>query len=148
MGDSGDWERGGCEGAGAAGWGEGERAQFWYWEEGVGEGDRAGWDREMGEGESERVEGGLRAEAESSENLEVEGHGREGVNTRQTGAWPESGEGKGGRFILELFRYRYGLKSSIVSTQVYVPIRYHHLTSSFTTQAENITNTAVLCCVR
>lgn len=36
----------------------------------MGEGQRDGWDSESGEGDWERAEGGLRAEAESSENLE------------------------------------------------------------------------------
>ena len=35
-----------------------------------------------------------------------------------------------------------------VSMRVYAPIPFHHLTSSFTTHAENISNTTVLCCVR
>lgn len=65
MGESGEWQRGGCEGCG-----EGERPQLGYWEGGVGEGQREGWDSESGEGDWERAEGGLRAEAESSENLE------------------------------------------------------------------------------
>lgn len=43
--------------------------QLGYWEEGVGDGDNDGCDNEMGDGDWDRVMGGLRAEAESSENL-------------------------------------------------------------------------------
>lgn len=39
----------------------------------MGDGDNVGWDNEMGEGDKDRAEGGLSAEAESSENLRAEG---------------------------------------------------------------------------
>lgn len=55
------------------GWGDGDLPQLGYWEAGVGEGDKVGWDNEMGEGDRDRAEGGLSAEAESSENLRAEG---------------------------------------------------------------------------
>lgn len=38
----------------------------------MGDGDSVGWDNEMGEGDKDRAEGGLSAEAESSENLRRE----------------------------------------------------------------------------
>lgn len=40
-----------------------------YWEAGVGDGDNDGCDNEIGDGDWDRADGGLRAEAESSENL-------------------------------------------------------------------------------
>lgn len=55
------------------GWGDGDLPQLGYWEAGVGDGDKVGWDNEMGEGDRDRAEGGLSAEAESSENLRAEG---------------------------------------------------------------------------
>lgn len=70
VGDSGDRERVGWDGA--VGWGDGDLPQPGYWEEGVGDGDSVGWDNEMGEGDRDRAEGGLSAEAESSENLRKE----------------------------------------------------------------------------
>ena len=70
MGEIGECERGGCE-ATTTGWGEGERAQFWYWEEGVGEGD-----------------------------LKGKGHEREGVNTRPMEVRSEPGEGKGAVYTI------------------------------------------------
>lgn len=39
----------------------------------MGDGDNVGWDKEMGEGDKDRAEGGLSADAESSENLRAEG---------------------------------------------------------------------------
>lgn len=38
----------------------------------MGDGDSVGWDNEIGEGDKDRAEGGLSAEAESSENLRRE----------------------------------------------------------------------------
>lgn len=38
----------------------------------MGDGDNVGCDNEMGEGDRDRAEGGLSAEAESSENLRTE----------------------------------------------------------------------------
>lgn len=38
----------------------------------MGDGDNDGCDNEIGEGDWDRAEGGLRAEAESSENLQME----------------------------------------------------------------------------
>lgn len=40
-----------------------------YWEAGVGDRDNDGCESEIGDGDWDRAEGGLRAEAESSENL-------------------------------------------------------------------------------
>lgn len=70
--DRGEWERGGGCTAATGGWGEEGRFQLGYWEEGVGDRDRAGWEWWIGEGDRERTEEGLRAEAESSENLGTE----------------------------------------------------------------------------
>lgn len=41
----------------------------------MGDGERDGCDNEMGDGDRDRTDGGLRAEAESSENLEIKTEG-------------------------------------------------------------------------